>query len=301
MTLDLERVLDEDIVIESKDDGRTWVAHMPLENASQDWMDSDGGPAFSASRDWADWGEPGGPDGYPFAGVWRKGPSTPRGGPTPAVNHGGFLLINGVLHGRAPDGMKRGSGTTRFTVRPRTKIGFLEHDEYENFAARAEGEWADASKVARSLLSSHLSGEQLAEFEATGSFHAVSRTGRRYRIMEKTYSSVSLVDENGVELERYCIHPTTGVPDCDAMLSQKLLVESNEKEFLRLANRFPPGGGIQTRPDGSAAIVAIVNGQRVPLPFGSRVFAHRWCDDLGLREAHAVVIIDGIVAPLAPE
>jgi len=286
MTLDLERILDDDVVIETKDDGRTWVADVPLEMAPEDF----------------DWNGPClGPAGEPaFAGVWHRGPRQTHGGLMPAINHGGFLLINGVLYGRAPEAMRRGSGTTRFAVRPRSTVGFLEREEYENFALRAEHEWESASEVAKGLLASHLSGDQLAEFEATGDFHAVSRAGRRYKIRQETYSSVSLVDERGVELERYCIHPTTSVPDCDAMLSQKLLVESDEETFLRTANRFPPEG-IATREDGTAAIVAIVNGQRVQLPMGSRVFAHRWCDDLGLRESHAVVIVDGIVAPLAPE
>jgi hypothetical protein len=48
---------------------------------------------------------------------------------------------------------------------------------------------------------------------------------------------VYLVDENDKPLSRYCIHPRDAVPDEDTMLMQMLMLETNEQEFLRIANR----------------------------------------------------------------
>jgi hypothetical protein len=49
---------------------------------------------------------------------------------------------------------------------------------------------------------------------------------------------VHLLDDKGSIVGRYCIHPRD-VPAPDAMLAQKLWLENNEAEFLRVANFTP--------------------------------------------------------------
>ena len=48
---------------------------------------------------------------------------------------------------------------------------------------------------------------------------------------------MELVTERGTgKIKTLCAHPTVRVPDADNMLAQKLYLESNEEEFLRIAN-----------------------------------------------------------------
>lgn len=59
---------------------------------------------------------------------------------------------------------------------------------------------------------------------------------KRYRIDKGFAGNVRLVDETGKIMKRYCIHPSERVPDEDCMLAQKLLLETDEARFLRVAN-----------------------------------------------------------------
>ncbi len=92
---------------------------------------------------------------------------------------------------------------------------------------------------ARKLLVDHLDAEQRKSYEEKGHFYLLTRSGKKYRIDQGTHGNVKLVDvtKNSL-LGSYCIQPS-GVPDEDAMLAQKLHLEMNEEEFLRVANFRP--------------------------------------------------------------
>ena len=64
------------------------------------------------------------------------------------------------------------------------------------------------------------------------------RPGGSTEIGPGRIGNVRLLDERGVWLASYCIHPTNEheLPVADIQLSQLLLLRSDEEEFLRVAN-----------------------------------------------------------------
>jgi hypothetical protein len=90
---------------------------------------------------------------------------------------------------------------------------------------------------ARKLLVDFLEDGQRASFEKDRYFIVHSRDGlRRYKVTHKRSGNVKLIDSNGKDLASFCIHPQIECPDEDTMLAQKLMLETDEKEFLRIAN-----------------------------------------------------------------
>jgi hypothetical protein len=104
-----------------------------------------------------------------------------------------------------------------------------------------------AARRARRLLLDHLDAVQSAELAVEHCFHVETADGRRrYRIRQGVAGNVELVRDGdrvaapGGRLGRYCCHiEIGGVPAEDHMLVQKLMLEANEPEFLRLANWSP--------------------------------------------------------------
>jgi hypothetical protein len=93
-----------------------------------------------------------------------------------------------------------------------------------------------ADKTAEELLMSCLSKEQQAELRLHDYFHVVgARSGRRYCIKRGRAGNVSWRPSLGPAI-RYCIHDSAGLPAADTMLGQKLMLETDEDEFLRIAN-----------------------------------------------------------------
>lgn len=88
---------------------------------------------------------------------------------------------------------------------------------------------------ARSLLRSVLSPEQRAEYDAQGRFHVTAPSGRRYKITEAWAGNVYLMVDN-MPVRKFCIHPARSVPTPDSMITQKFMLETDEREFLRIAN-----------------------------------------------------------------
>jgi hypothetical protein len=105
--------------------------------------------------------------------------------------------------------------------------------------ARRAAEEARKAAVAKAvaLLREHLDESQRQEFERDRHFHVISQSGKRYRLRVGRSGNVFELDEQGREVNRYCIHPGEWVPDEDTMLAQKLLLETDEGEFRRLANK----------------------------------------------------------------
>ena len=97
-----------------------------------------------------------------------------------------------------------------------------------------------AEQRAHALLISMLTPEQRAELEEKKHFHLTvydkDGSHRVYRIERGYAGNVKLLGADGQPIKRYCIHADSRLPHEDQMLAQKLLLESNEAEFLRIAN-----------------------------------------------------------------
>jgi len=105
---------------------------------------------------------------------------------------------------------------------------------------RAEGERAKAREKAEILLREHLLPKQKEELSLHGHFHVeiIARSGerRRYRIERGRSRNIKQVTADGRIIKTLCAHPVMDVPDADTMLAQKLYLEAEEDEFLRIAN-----------------------------------------------------------------
>ena len=123
---------------------------------------------------------------------------------------------------------ERAEPTDQRSQEPR---GVMDAEELRRARATPQGR-------ARELLRSHLNEAQRAEFDRTGSFVVVAASGRRYRI--RTAATFNVRDETASN--DYCIQfrfdrQSRDIPLEDVMLAQKVLLECDEPEFLRVANR----------------------------------------------------------------
>ncbi len=91
----------------------------------------------------------------------------------------------------------------------------------------------------------HLTAEQRKTYEERRYFD-VDINGKTYRILHGTHGNVRLLEPSIVttpdgqtptlvERVSYCAQPD-GVPTEDAMLAQKLMLETDERKFLEIAN-----------------------------------------------------------------
>jgi hypothetical protein len=102
---------------------------------------------------------------------------------------------------------------------------------------RAKGK-AAADKRAEELLRSCLTLQQQEELDRLNHFHLLVGD-RRYRIKRGRTRNIELLDEAGRPIKKLCAHPGEYVPDADTMLAQKLMLETDEEAFLKLANHTP--------------------------------------------------------------
>lgn len=121
----------------------------------------------------------------------------------------------------------------------------LREAQQRNQAQRvqAEGERAAARERAKLLLNESLSEEQRAELADKGhfSFRSISKDGRvkHYRIKRGYMRNIHEIEpQSGRILNTICAHPQMRVPDEDAMLIQKLMLQDPEShdQFLKIAN-----------------------------------------------------------------
>lgn len=94
-----------------------------------------------------------------------------------------------------------------------------------------------AAELAEELLKEHLDDDQRQEFERSRIFHVIGQTGKRYRVKCARSGNVEELDDKGQAVNRFCIHPVELVPDQDTLLAQKLLLQHDEAEFRRIANK----------------------------------------------------------------
>ena len=86
---------------------------------------------------------------------------------------------------------------------------------------------------AEALLWAWLSPAQRQQYRARRWFEVTTASGRRYRILR---GGVVRLHPRG---SAYCIEATSPVPVADEMLANKLLLETDERQFLATAHRFP--------------------------------------------------------------
>ena len=67
-----------------------------------------------------------------------------------------------------------------------------------------------------------------------------SRPGRTYRVPRRR--GQVRVYEGSALVMALCVEPVGWLPDGDVVLLHKLMIEGDEAEYLRVANRFEPGG-----------------------------------------------------------
>lgn len=112
-------------------------------------------------------------------------------------------------------------------------------------ALRAQGwkeaEWprrlAEAEARAAKLLRRFLTPEQRTALEMDRAFDVRAPSGTVYRLRWGTMRNVLRLSGRGHPVEQLCLHPVGWVPTGDVLLTQKLLLERQEAEFLRQANR----------------------------------------------------------------
>lgn len=110
------------------------------------------------------------------------------------------------------------------------------HPELDNGSRFSDA----ANARARDLLERHLSPAQLESFRALGTFDVRAASGHRYRIEQGR--TVNVTRDDGAS---FCA-VARGVPLCDHLLAQKMMLEADEEAFLAVAVRW---GGPAERPD----------------------------------------------------
>lgn len=111
--------------------------------------------------------------------------------------------------------------------------------EQERERGRAERQAMEAaSNRARELLFRHITLEQRRCFMENEHFDVVAADGATYRLCERRSENIFKLDENGENVEGWCIHPREMVPVCDQLLAQKLMLESGDPSFFEIGVRF---------------------------------------------------------------
>ncbi len=95
-----------------------------------------------------------------------------------------------------------------------------------------------AEERAEGLLRELLSKEEYCQLGQLGYLEVRSRArpGRRYRVPR--YCGLVQVLEDAAPVTLLCVRSTEPVPAADGVLMHKLMIEGNEEDYLRIANRF---------------------------------------------------------------
>ena len=120
----------------------------------------------------------------------------------------------------------------------RAPYGVLAHQPLGGVGRRSD--WREAQERAEQLLRDLLEEEEYRQLNRRGYLEVASRTRPRriYRIPR--HQGQVKVYEGGVPIMALCVQPVDPVPDGDVVVMHKLMIEGNEEEYLRVANRFEP-------------------------------------------------------------
>lgn len=119
--------------------------------------------------------------------------------------------------------------------------GFGPPETVEERLARETREVEQATKKlaannrAEELLFSFIGKDRAKQYQERKFFEVVVN-GKTYRIYKGRSMNVQLV-EGEKKLVTYCAHPNAFVPDGDTMLAQYLMLTTDEKKFLEIANK----------------------------------------------------------------
>jgi len=100
--------------------------------------------------------------------------------------------------------------------------------------------WREAEERAEALVQQLLSDDEYRQLRRYGYLEIASPSlpFRTYRV-PRNKGQVG-VFEDGVLTMKLCIQSVEPIPDGDTIVMHKLMIEGNEREYLRIANRFPP-------------------------------------------------------------
>ena len=103
---------------------------------------------------------------------------------------------------------------------------------------QAHAEWLAAKGRAEQLLVDMLSPEEYSQLSRRGYIEVASPhvPNRVYRV-PKYRGRVHVYDGEKAVMS-LCVQPVELIPDADVVLIHKLMIEGNEQEYLRIANRF---------------------------------------------------------------
>ena len=112
--------------------------------------------------------------------------------------------------------------------------------------------WREAQERAEQLLKDVLSDDEYHQLSRRGYLEVASRTRSRRVYRVPRHQGQVKVYEGGVPIMALCVQPVDPLPDGDVVMMHKLMIEANEEEYLRIANRFEPTlyGFIAIRPRG---------------------------------------------------
>lgn len=149
------------------------------------------------------------------------------------------------------------SAATTYCV---TTAGYAETEDQRIEREQRERDYAAKEKVrkarARAALVTVLTREQREQFEVHEHFE-LQVNGRLYRVCPG--KRVERLDPHTKTVQSYfCIHPdhSHDLPSEDVAISQKLLLEANESEFLRIANETKAGPSYTCTPNEAAVALA---------------------------------------------
>jgi hypothetical protein len=99
---------------------------------------------------------------------------------------------------------------------------------------------AEARGRAEALLKELLTEGEFRQLDRSGYLAVPSRSrpGRIYRVPLHPGRMLVEVYQDGIPLMALCIQSVEPVPDGDAVLMHKLMIEGDEEAYLRIANRF---------------------------------------------------------------
>jgi hypothetical protein len=116
-------------------------------------------------------------------------------------------------------------------------LGIILAEARRRYRDRRRGQ---AAEKAQALLMEWLSPAQLAQYESNGYFEVTgSHSGKRYRIRRREHMNVDELDESRARVAVWCFKPEGYLPVGDIMLAQKVMLETNERAALVIANQHP--------------------------------------------------------------
>lgn len=104
-------------------------------------------------------------------------------------------------------------------------------------AAKREETQKQAKERALKLLMDNLTEQQIKNFEENRCIDIEGKSGDRYKISVGRTRNIQVFGKDGQTKYHLCAHPDLNVPDEDTVLAQKLMIQTDEEAFLRIANR----------------------------------------------------------------